>query len=140
MQSAHLYHYKMQKERLVAVEGSGAGAGAGAVNRGAHFGGQQADGGSTPDSEAEDGSSRVRGGGGAAEGDTVYEYPGPASGANMEIVNPVFRFPQPSPHASQSIGGQTASEQFGGGPTARTAPPRPPWGSFCDCAKTLDSH
>ena len=134
MQSAHLYHYKMQKERLVAVESSGAGAGAGAgaggagagaVNRGGRFGGQQTDGGSTADSEVEDGSQRVARGG-VTEGDTVYEYPGLASGANMEIVNPVYRGPQPSPLASQSLGGQTASGQFGGGPPAQTAPSRPP--------------
>lgn len=117
--SAHLFHYKMQKDRLVAVEG------AGATRRGGRAGGegreQRSDVGSTADSEFEDSprdAGRTRAGA-PGEGNTVYEYPGLASGAGLELDNPAYRGPQPpalSPLASQSINnGQTP-----------TAPARPP--------------
>lgn len=120
--SAHLYHYKMQKERLVAVED--------ADKRGGRAGQtDRSDRGSTADSEVEEGTLRARGVAGN-EGDTVYEYPGLATGANMEIINPVYRGPQMSPLASQSISGQipqqTGSGQNVGGAQLRPAPARPP--------------
>lgn len=122
--SAHLYHYKMQKERLVAVEAKRGGQGSGLLSD------------SAADSELEDATpSRMRQGAGVEAGgddNTVYEYPGLASGANMEVVNPVYRGPHLSPVASQSItGGQSpqlivsGSGQYGAGAPPRTGPARP---------------